>query len=254
MELALVGVDEIDLRASAILLDVDGTLLDIASTPSGVEVSRRLKWALARLVELTGGALALVSGRRLPDLDRLFAPLALAAVACHGAEIRLRGFEPATRIGVPIDDALKQRLAAVASRAHGVLFEDKDYTVALHYRLAPEQGEMIRKALGRIRADDPTAAIEFLPGKAVIEVKRLSFNKGTGVRELMAHAPFMGRRPVFVGDDITDEAVFAVLPEFGGIGLSVGRRIPGLAGFFSKPEEVRQWIFKLAGENRANEI
>jgi trehalose 6-phosphate phosphatase len=244
---------DIDLRKSAIMLDVDGTILDIAATPGSVEVPARLRKAMARLVELTGGAFALVSGRPLADLDRLFAPLAVTIVAGHGAEIRLPGLAPVIRQSPSLGDELRRQLSEVAADAPGVILEDKSYSVALHYRLAPEFGEKILDAVAELCAHDPSGGIELLPGKAVIEVKRRSFDKGTGVRELMALPPFKGRRPIFVGDDVTDEAVFAILPEFDGIGLSVGLQIPGLAGFFARPEDVRRWIYLLVGNHGASE-
>jgi trehalose 6-phosphate phosphatase len=248
-----VQFDNIDLRTSAIMLDVDGTILDIAATPSGVEVPARLKQAMAQLAARTDGAFALVSGRPLADLDRLFAPLAVALVGGHGAETRLPGAAPVSRRSPPLDDDLRRRLAEVAAETPGVIVEDKGYSVALHYRLAPQFAEKVLTAVAEICGHHPSGSIELLAGKAVVEVKRRSFDKGTGVRELMARPPFRGRRPVFVGDDVTDEAVFAILPEFDGIGLSVGRRIPGLAGFFPGPEDVRRWIYRLSGIHGENE-
>ena len=99
----------------------------------------------------------------------------------------------------------------------------------------------------------PESTIEVLPGKAVIEVKSSAFNKGTGIRRLMMHPPFRGRRPVFIGDDITDESAFAVLPELDGVGFSVGRRISGLAGFFAEPDDVRQWLYRVVGTDGADQ-
>lgn len=244
--------DNLDLRTNAIMLDVDGTILDIAATPGSVEVPSGLKEAMALLVERSGGAFALVSGRLLSDLDRLFAPLAVALVAGHGAEMRLPGSEPVFRESTSLHDDLKRRLADVAADAPGVILEDKGYSMALHYRLVPEFAEKVLDSVAEICAHEPTGSVELLPGKAVIEVKRRSFDKGIGVRELMTHPPFKGRRPVFVGDDVTDEAVFAILPEFDGIGISVGRRIPGLAGYFAQPEDVRRWIYRLVDNREAS--
>jgi trehalose 6-phosphate phosphatase len=116
----------------------------------------------------------------------------------------------------------------------------------LHYRLAPEREPQVREAVEQICAEPWDAPIEILPGKAVIEIKHAGFSKATGVRELMTHAPFAGRRPVFVGDDTTDETVFAILPELDGIGFSVGRQVVGLAGCFETPASVRAWLERLA--------
>ena len=113
----------------------------------------------------------------------------------------------------PMDKELKQRLAAIAQLSPGILLEDKGYSLALHYRLAPHAEKAIYEAVSLIRADLPNAPIEVLPGKCVCEIKHSGFTKATGVRELMTHEPFKGRRPVFIGDDVTDETVFAIMPD-----------------------------------------
>lgn len=234
-----------DLRKHALLLDFDGTIVDIAATPNSVEVPASLRGALARLTERTGGAIALVSGRSVADLDRLFAPLRLPIVGVHGAELRLiDGAATEKRDAAGLAPRLRHELIALAGS--GVVAEDKGFSIALHYRLAPERALAIRAAVEEICAEPWDSPIEVLPGKAVIEIKPAGFSKATGVRELMTHAPFNGRQPVFVGDDTTDETVFAILPELGGIGLSVGREIAGLSGHFDAPADVRAWLEQLA--------
>jgi trehalose 6-phosphate phosphatase len=234
-----------DLRQVALLLDIDGTIVDIAPTPTAVRVAPSLKGALARLVGLTGGALALVSGRALADIDRLFAPLRLAAIGGHGAEFRpAHGEKAEARDPLGLAPELRRRLRAIAGA--GVVAEDKGFSVALHYRLAPERESIVRDAVNAICAEPRDAPIEILPGKSVIEVKHAGFSKASGVRELMTHAPFAGRRPVFIGDDTTDETVFAILPELDGIGFSVGRQVAGVAGCFETPASVRAWLERLA--------
>jgi trehalose 6-phosphate phosphatase len=242
-----VFIDLIDIRTSAVLLDVDGTLLDIASTPHAVDVPPQLKRALGKLNEQAEGAIAFVSGRTLTELDRLFSPLRLAVVGGHGAELRISGQEEPRRYDVPIDNDLRGQFAAFAKSLEGIILEDKGYSLALHYRLAPQHADVVREAVAAACAPYPSEAIEVLPGKAVIEVKSGVFNKGTGIRELMKHPPFRGRRPVFIGDDVTDESAFAVMPEFDGFAFSVGHELPGLAGWFARPGEVRQWLYRLAG-------
>ena len=135
----------------------------------------------------------------------------------------------------PLDKELKKRLAAIAQLSPGILLEDKGYSLALHYRLAPHAEKAIYEAVSLIRADLPNAPIEVLPGKCVCEIKHSGFNKASGVRELMTHEPFKGRRPVFIGDDVTDETVFAIMPDLGGLAFSVGRRAHGVAGHFDEP-------------------
>lgn len=238
-------IDAIDLHLSAILLDVDGTLLDFAPTPLDVVIPPELTDALGRLRERTGGALAFVSGRTLAELDLFFAPLKLTAIGGHGAELRLAD-GTVRRAKQFLDPELIKRLAAIADDKPGLVTEDKGYSFAIHYRQAPEHGHAVREQVNAVCAAFPNAAIEILPGKSVVEVKQPSFNKGIAVRELMKHAPFATRKPIFIGDDVTDEAAFDVLPEFGGIGFSVGREMQGLAGVFEAPRDVRRWIIDMA--------
>jgi trehalose 6-phosphate phosphatase len=230
----------------AILLDVDGTIVDIAATPQKVVVPASLRGTLTRLSALTGGALAFVTGRSLYDLDRLFAPLQLPAVAGHGAEFRLpSGTEYEQGKAMALDSSLKHKLAAVAEIGSGIVAEDKGYAVALHYRLAPEKESAVLTAVANICASQPS--IELLPGKYVVEIKKAGFSKATGVRDLMKRAPFAGRRPIFIGDDTTDEYVFAIMPEYNGLAFSVGDSVGGVDGHFEGPPAVRDWLANIAG-------
>jgi trehalose 6-phosphate phosphatase len=230
----------------AILLDIDGTLLDLAPTPREVWVPPDLAETLSRLYDKTSGALALVSGRSLNDIDLIFAPEQFPAVGGHGAEMRIStDSEAVATHAPPMDKELKRRLAAIAKLSPGILLEDKGYSLALHYRLAPHAEKAIYAAVSLIRADLPNAPIEVLPGKCVCEIKQSGFDKATGVRELMTHEPFRGRRPIFVGDDVTDESVFAIMPDLGGLAFCVGRRAHGVTGHFDEPRDVRAWLASL---------
>ncbi len=236
----------------AILLDIDGTLLDLAPTPREVWVPPGLARTLNGLIEKTAGALALVSGRSLNDIDLIFAPEQFPAVGGHGAEMRISvDSESVATHAPPMDKELKRRLAAIARLSPGILLEDKGYSLALHYRLAPHAEKAIYEAIALIRADLPDAPIELLPGKCVYEIKHSGFNKATGVLELMAHEPFRGRRPIFIGDDVTDESVFALMPDLGGLAFSVGRRATGVADHFDEPRDVRQWLAHLLDNENA---
>jgi len=234
------------LSETAILLDIDGTLLDLAPTPREVWVPPGLAKTLGRLVERTSGALALVSGRSLNDIDLIFAPDQFPAIGGHGAEMRLSAESEAVAVHAPpMDKELKRRLAAIAKLSPGILLEDKGYSLALHYRLAPHAEKAIFEAVSLIRADLPNAPIEVLPGKSVCEIKHSGFNKASGVQELMTHEPFRGRRPLFIGDDVTDETVFAIMPDLKGLAFSVGRRAQGVAGHFDEPSDVRAFLTRL---------
>src|SRR5229473_8432345 len=240
------------LDQSAILLDIDGTLLDLAPTPREVWVPPNLSTTLNRLLARTSGALALVSGRSLNDIDLIFAPEQFPAVGGHGAEMRISADnESVATHAPPMDKELKRRLAAIARLSPGILLEDKGYSLALHYRLAPHAEKAIYEAISLIRADLPNAPIEVLPGKCVFEIKHSGFTKASGVLELMTHEPFRGRRPFFIGDDVTDESVFAIMPDMDGLAFSVGRRARGVAGHFDAPSDVREFLAHLLDDEAA---
>lgn len=239
------------LSESAILLDIDGTLLDLMPTPREVWVPPGLAKTLNRLLVRTNGALALVSGRSLNDIDLIFAPDLFPAVGGHGAEMRIEtDSEAVAAHAPPMDKELKRRLAAIAKLSPGILLEDKGYSLALHYRLAPHAEKAIYAAVSLIRADLPNAPIEVLPGKCVCEIKHSGFTKASGVRELMTREPFKGRRPFFIGDDVTDESVFAIMPDLDGLAFSVGRRAKGVAGHFDAPSDVREFLAHLLDDER----
>jgi len=230
----------------AVLLDIDGTLLELKPTPREVFVPEGLSATLNGLREKTSGAMALVSGRSLNDIDLIFAPDQFPVVGGHGAEMRLGSSDEAVAVHAPpLGKELKRRLATIAKLSPGILLEDKGYSLALHYRLAPHAEKAIYEAVSLIRADLPNAPIEVLPGKCVCEIKHSGFTKASGVRELMTHEPFKGRRPLFIGDDITDETVFAIMPDFDGLAFSVGRRAQGVAGHFDSPNDVRNFLAQL---------
>ena len=239
------------LSECALLLDVDGTLLDMAPTPREVWVPPDLATSMTRLLQRTNGALALVSGRSVNDLDLIFAPMQFPAVGGHGAEMRLTNDNDSVAAGAPpMGKELKRRLAAIAKLSPGILLEDKGYSLALHYRLAPHAEKAIYAAVSLIRADLPNAPIEVLPGKCVCEIKHSGFTKASGVRELMTREPFKGRRPFFIGDDVTDETVFAIMPDMDGLAFSVGRRAKGVAGHFDAPSDVREFLTHLLDDER----
>jgi trehalose 6-phosphate phosphatase len=242
-----------DVRECAILLDVDGTILDMAPEPWAVEVPASLRDTLARLITLTDGAVALVSGRSLDDLHQLFSPLRLPAVGGHGAEILLPANDKVhQRRSAPLDEKLRRKLATAADIGSGILVEDKGYSVAVHYRLAPDLERVVYETVSTICAGAHSASIEILPGKYVLEVKPTGFSKGKGVRDLMSYRPFAGRYPIFIGDDITDESVFAIIPEYGGRSYSVGRYVAGNVGYFEAPSTVRHWLARIADKAESN--
>lgn len=237
---------DVDLASTALLLDVDGTLLDIAPTPDAVVVPPTLRQILGDLIGRSHGSLAFVSGRTIDTLDRLFAPLIAPAIGGHGAEMRIAPDAPIEKTArVVLPKALRDRLYELIDADARLLLEDKSHSIALHYRLAPEQEKFLKSAVREIVAGAPDADVEFLFGKYVIDIKPRRFSKGSAVRELMRHAPFAGRTPLFIGDDTTDESVFAILPSLNGSGYSVGRPIAGTHGTFGTSQDVRTWLTEI---------
>lgn len=231
----------LDPDRQAFFLDVDGTLLDIAPRPELVQVPDGLVEMLGALHRRCAGALALVSGRSLATLDTLFAPLRLPAAGIHGAEIRLAARDELQHHAGPIDDAVRARLLELCAAFPHLHIEDKGAAIALHYRGTPAIGDALGAAVAEIVA--PHAAhLAVLPGHFLLEVKASGHDKGTAVAAFLAHAPFRGRAPVFIGDDVTDEAAFPVVAAHGGLAVSVGRPAAGADAVLPDPTEVRELL------------
>jgi trehalose 6-phosphate phosphatase len=232
-------------KNSALFLDIDGTLLDMARTPDAVVVPIDLQLSLVRLYDVLEGALAFVSGRSLTAIDRLFAPLRTAAIGCHGVEVR--GTDGNIRaLAEPIPGPVRAIFRGLTESHPGTILEDKIYALALHYRLAPEAKGALEAAMKKHESVFAAEKVTIQHGKAVIDAKPLGIDKGVGVRALMRQAPFRDRTPIFGGDDTTDMDVFHILPELGGHGFSVGRAFKGVDYKFQSPRAVRQWLIQLA--------
>ena len=241
--------DPIDIAEVAILLDVDGTILDIAATPQSVVVPASLVRTLGELHARTDGALALISGRLIENLDDLFVPLKLPCVGGHGVESRIAGNAPVQKGHAGLSPILKEQVTAAVTIDPRIIVEDKGSSLAVHYRSAPELGPLIKNKMAAILDRTTAEKLEILCGKAVIELRPPSFNKGTAGCELLQSPPFAQRIPLFVGDDVTDESVFAVLPALGGFGYSVGREVAGVEGTFDGPQDVHDWLTGLCGQD-----
>ncbi|WP_164738512.1 trehalose-phosphatase [Aquabacter cavernae] len=237
--------DLLSVDQNAFFFDVDGTLIDIAPHPDAVEVPPTLIDHLSVLMQATGGALALVSGREASVLDRLFAPLKLPLSGIHGAQFRPTGEGESRLVAALLPDDVRTALRDLSVRFEGVLVEDKGASVALHYRAAPAVAPELEEAVARIVA--PRArTLAVLPGRMVFEVKTRGQDKGAAVRAFLAEPPFAGRVPVFFGDDVTDEAGFAAVREHGGLAVSVGRRLAGADLTIETAQAVRMLIRRLA--------
>lgn len=234
----------------ALFLDFDGTLVDLAPSPERIVVEPGLVRALQMLQQDLQGAVAIISGRPIAEIDRWLSPLKLPVAGVHGAE-RRRADGLVQRRG---DGALQQVLAVaerLAQQHAGVWVERKSAAVALHYRDAPQAGPVCRQALVAALADLPSMTL--LPGKCVFEVLPTGVSKGHALAHYMAEAPFAGRQPVFIGDDVTDEAGFIEMPQWGGLAVKVGPGDTAAPYRLGSAEDVRRWLRAAASLNENQE-
>ncbi len=211
--------DRIDPKTTAFFLDVDGTLLGFRERPEDVVADDALLDLLRRLGDKADGALALVSGRMISDLDRIVAPLSLPAGGVHGAELRFSDGRREAAAGTAIA-AVRDAAEAFVAAHPGLRLEDKGgAAIAVHYRQAPDRKDEIRAFLERTVTDD---ALTIQHGKMVAEVKPAGCHKGKAIEGLLATPPFVGRAPLFMGDDLTDEHGFETVNRLGGISVKIG--------------------------------
>jgi trehalose 6-phosphate phosphatase len=207
------------LDGAALFLDFDGTLVELAETPDSIRVSPDLGPLLERLRRRLGGRLAIVSGRSLADLERHVPASGIAFSGSHGLELRLaEGTSLPLSVPIGLDD-VRDRVAAFADGDDGLLVEEKPAGIALHYRLAPDKAE---RALAFISALAAERGWAVQPGKMVVELRPSGATKGDALRAFMTEPEFTGARPVFVGDDLTDEHGFEAAAGLGGAGILVG--------------------------------
>lgn len=226
----------------AYFVDLDGTLLDIAPTPDAVRFDAEVKEILAELREFAGGAVALISGRSISDITTLLREPDLAVAGQHGLERR----DAAGRISAhdgPSDGVARvsRELAAVTERHPGLLLEEKGLSVALHYRAAPELADEVRRTM-RSACDELGPDFVLQEGKRVVELKPAGKDKGVAVLEFMEETPFLGRTPVFVGDDATDEYAFAVVNDREGYSIKVGPGETVARWRLADVAAVRRWL------------
>lgn len=223
-------------RTHALFLDLDGTLIEIAPTPEAVVVPPSLPGLLANLHRLLGGAVAIVTGRSLPVVDRLLAPFSATAAGEHGVALRYQdGTTEEMTKGLAVPQVWRETLQSAAERWPGVLVEPKAHGITVHYRLVPERSEEVwRLVRSLVHSDDPS--FRLIPAREAVEIGPRAASKGHAVERLMMHAPFRGRRPIFVGDDFTDEAGMDAARQFGGEGLRVAEVFGG------EPAAVRAWL------------
>lgn len=220
---------------AALLLDLDGTLLDIAPTPDAVRVPPGLLEALAALRDALGGALAVVSGRPIDQVDGLLPGVPYAVAGEHGGAVRLAPGRAVVRAALPeLPVGWGMEAARIVAAHPGALLEQKQRGFVVHYRAVPELGPVLRTAVERLIAEEG-ARYQLMEALMAWEVRPRGVDKGVAVRTLSAERPFVGRRPIFIGDDVTDEDGMAVARAMGGAGLRVDAWFGSAAG-------VRLWL------------
>jgi len=226
------------IERAALLLDLDGTLLDIAPTPDAVVVPAELPGVLRALRRLLGDAVAVVTGRPVETIDRLLGDAVFAVAGEHGGAVRHAPGAALERppLPEPPGSVIEGAKRLVAGHA-GALYEPKARGFAVHYRAVPEAGDALREGVAALIANE--AAFELLQGNMIWEVRPRGVHKGTAVAVLMDRAPFAGRLPVFLGDDVTDEDGIEAAAAMGGAGI----RVPDV---FGDAAGVRGWLKGIA--------
>jgi trehalose 6-phosphate phosphatase len=237
-------------RDWALFIDIDGTLLGVAPTPDAVTVPPGLVAVLDSVRRGLGGAVALVTGRRVADADRLFSPLKLVVAGVHGTEQRSERGGAIAKLAPPVPPSLVQAVNAVSGIAPGIMVEQKGAGLAVHYRQAPMARASLIAGLKRILAADAGCDLVLRPGRMVLEVVPRGFSKGVALASLSGLEPFKGRRPIMIGDDAGDVSALQAAERLGGLGLTVAgehfaERVERVATF-ADIGSVHAWLTALA--------
>jgi trehalose 6-phosphate phosphatase len=235
-------------RDDLLLLDLDGTVIDIAPLPGAVVVDSAVKWALHELSTRDPLGLVIVTGRALSDADRLLGPLRLPAIASHGAEMRVAG-TAAVGTGALSVRYLRPLIETLTSPfvLQGAVLEWKPYSAAVHVRAAPELAGPVEDALQRFVERHQSYRVQ--PGRHVFEVLPAGVSKANAVARLMQHLPYAGRRPIYIGDDRADDDAMRQVEKVGGTALQVaGEYFPICGAHFASASDVRSWLVARARE------
>lgn len=238
---------------AAFFFDLDGTLAGIKLHPDSVAIPEAVRDALFRLSQTHDGAVALISGRSMAELDRLASPYRFPLAGVHGAERRdINGKTHIVTLANETASSVERRLRLALDAMPGCELEAKGMAFALHYRQAPQYEAAIVALAQEIVAQFSELALQ--PGKCVVEIKPKGINKGAAIAAFMQETPFRGRQPIFIGDDLTDEAGFAVVNKLDGISIKVGTgetqahsRLPDVAA-------VHQWLQNAAENQKQNTL
>lgn len=230
----------------ALFLDIDGTLLDVALTPSTVHVPPKLAELLESVATRLAGALAIVTGRQLEEADRLLQPSKFVAAGVHGAQMRLSPSGRIERLASGFNAGLVEEIKEIVQSLPGVVFEDKGSGIALHYRLAPELEGSLLLVLNGL-ADRHPGQFRICGGRKVVELLPVGFSKGRAVREIVSLPQFADRTPIMIGDDVSDIDAFRAVEDLRGFGLKVaGENFSSLESSFEGPADVLDWLRNLS--------
>ena len=232
----------IDSAHTALFLDVDGTLLEIRDRPEEVSADSELVGLLHRLSSAVGGALSLISGRSIAQIDRIFAPGRFPAAGSHGAELRLHARDDVDATAHSLPAEVLARLSELADSHEGLLLERKNGGASLHYRMAPDLEGRCRQLVDELMAGIGQE-FRLIPGKMVFELAPRGHDKGQAIAAMMNRKPFAGRQPVFVGDDVTDEDGFRTVNAMRGVSVRVGEDRDSAAAYtLGSVADVRHWL------------
>lgn len=235
----------------AFFFDLDGTLAEIKPHPDQVIIPESVRIALHQLAQQQQGALALISGRSMAELDTLASPYRFPLAGVHGAERRdIKGQTHIVALPSTLADEVHQWLNSGMASLDGSEIENKGMAFALHYRQAPQHQQAIEQLAQQAVARFNGLALQ--PGKCVVEIKPAGINKGAAIMAFMQESPFLGRQPVFIGDDLTDEAGFEAVNRAGGISVKVGQGKTQAQWRLENVAETHAWVLQLAQQQRAN--
>jgi len=239
---------------SAVFLDIDGTLLEFAPAPDQVKVTTKVFTLLTSLATKLNGAVALVTGRAIADVDRLFPELRMPVSGQHGCERRTAsGYRHVHASPAEATDRLRVAMHSLAAEHPGLMLEDKGITLALHYRRVPHLAAFVHRAVREMLAPAVAggAGLQLLTGKMIVEVKPVGRHKGAAILEYMDEAPFAGRTPVFVGDDDTDEHGFHAIHARNGWSVKVGPGATSAEYRLADVSAVLAWLTAFDKRSRA---